>query len=214
MKKASLLIIPILLLNLLIAHAQVDQKAKAVLDRLSAKTKSYTSYRVNFTFVLNRPEMKAETVTGILSVKGSKYHLKMAEQEIFCDGKNVTTYQIKTNEAMVQDVEDMDEDAITPQKIFMMYESGFKIRFVKDATENGKKLAVVELYPLDPKKKDYSIITLYVDDAAQSMVRAEIKAKNGSKYIYSVTKMEPNLSLGDNVFLFDTKKYPGVKVIR
>lgn len=215
MKKASLFIIPALLLHFVLASAQIDKKAKDVLDRVSSKTKSFSSYKVNFSFTLVNPELKTnETIQGTLSVKGDKYHLKMGQQEIFCDGKNVVTYQVETKEALVQDISDMDTESITPQSIFMMYEKGFKIRYVKDASEGGRKLAVIDLYPLEPKKKDYSIITLFVDDAQQSIVRAEIKAKNGSKYTYSVSKMEPNVALTDNVFVFDKAKYPGATVIR
>lgn len=215
MKKASVLIIPVLLLHFFVAGAQVDKKAKDLLDKVSAKTKSFTTYKISFSFTLNNPDQKLnETTQGTLAVKGSKYHLKMGEQEIFCDGKNVITYQKETNEALAQDVADMDDESITPQSIFMMYEKGFKIRYVKDQAEGSKQIAVIDLYPVDPKKKDYSIITLFVDQGQATIQRAEIKAKNGSKYTYSVNKMEPNLALGDNTFLFDKTKFPGVKVIR
>lgn len=215
MKKASLFMIPLLLVQFIAAHAQVDKKAKDLLDKVSSKTKSFSAYKITFSFTLNNPEQKInETTQGTLDVKGSKYHLKMGEQEIFCDGKNVLTYQKETNEALAQDVADMDEESITPQSIFMMYEKGFKIRYVKDLTETGKKIAVIDLYPVDPKKKDYSIITLFVDEAQLNISRAEIKAKNGSRYTYTVNKMEPNVALADNVFVFDKAKYPGVKVIR
>lgn len=214
MKKAFLLVIPVLFLALGV-NAQVDKKAKDLLDKVSAKTKSFTTYKITFSFTLNNPDLKInETTQGTLAVKGSKYHLKMGEQEIFCDGKNVITYQKETNEALAQDVADMDDESITPQSIFMMYEKGFKIRYVKDQAESGKKIAVIDLYPIDPKKKDYSIITLFVDESQSSINKAEIKAKNGSKYTYSVNKMEPNLSLSETTFLFDKTKFPGVKVIR
>ena len=215
MKKASLLIIPALLLQFVLVNAQVDKKAKDLLDKVSAKTKSFTTYKINFSFTLNNPDLKInETTSGILEVKGPKYHLKMGEQEIFCDGKNVISYQKETNEALAQDIADMDSESITPQSIFMMYEKGFKIRYVKDATEAGKKIAVIDLYPIDPRKKDYSMITLFVDDLQQSINRAEIKAKNGSKYTYAVNKLEPNVTMADLAFTFDKAKYPGVKVIK
>jgi outer membrane lipoprotein carrier protein len=215
MKKASLLIIPALLLQFVLVNAQVDKKAKDLLDKVSAKTKSFTTYKINFSFTLHNPDLKInETTSGTLEVKGPKYHLKMGEQEIFCDGKNVISYQKETNEALSQDIADMDSESITPQSIFMMYEKGFKIRYVKDATEGSKKIAVIDLYPIEPKKKDYSMITLFVDDLQQSINRAEIKAKNGSKYTYAVNKLEPNVTMADNSFTFDKAKYPGVKVIK
>lgn len=214
MKKATFLLVPALLLQFVLGMAQIDKKAKDLLDKVSAKTKSYTSYKVNFTFSLSNTDQKInESNSGALIVKGPKYQLKMGEQEIFCDGKKVITYQKETNEALSQDLADMDSESITPQSIFMMYEKGFKIRYVKDITEGSKKLAVIELYPMEPKKKDYTMIVLYVEEAQLSIARAEIKAKNGSKYTYSVSKMEPNVAAADGLFIFDKSKYPGVKII-
>lgn len=214
MKKATFLLVPALLLQFVLGMAQIDKKAKDLLDKVSAKTKSYTSYKVNFTFSLSNTDQKInESNSGALIVKGPKYQLKMGEQEIFCDGKKVITYQKETNEALSQDLADMDSESITPQSIFMMYEKGFKIRYVKDITEGNKKLAVIELYPMEPKKKDYTMIILYVEEAQLSIARAEIKAKNGSKYTYSVSKMEPNVAAADGLFTFDKTKYPGVKII-
>lgn len=214
MKKATFLLVPALLLQFVLGMAQIDKKAKDLLDKVSAKTKSYTSYKVNFTFSLSNTDQKInESNSGALIVKGPKYQLKMGEQEIFCDGKKVITYQKETNEALSQDLADMDSESITPQSIFMMYEKGFKIRYVKDITEGNKKLAVIELYPMEPKKKDYTMIILYVEEAQLSIARAEIKAKNGSKYTYSVSKMEPNVAAADGLFVFDKSKYPGVKII-
>jgi outer membrane lipoprotein-sorting protein len=196
------------------AFAQVDKKAKDLLDKVSAKTKSYNAYKVQFSFTLNNPEQKInETNQGNLSVKGDKYYMKLGEQEVFCDGKRVYTYQKESNEALVQDMADMDEESITPQSIFMMYDKGFKIRYVKDITEGSRNLAVIDLYPMEPKKKDYTMITLYVDEAQLGIAKAEIKAKNGSRYTYKVVKMEPNVNIPDNVFVFDKSKFPGVKII-
>lgn len=214
MKRASILLIAAIVAASTAVSAQVDKKAKDLLDKVSAKTKSYTTYKVNFSFNLSNTDQKInETSQGVLSVKGEKYHLKMSDQEIFCDGKKVYTYQKETNEALVQNMSDMDDESITPQSIFMMYEKGFKLRYVKDITEGGKKIAVIDLYPMDPKKKDYTMITLFVDEAQLSITKAEIKAKNGSKYTYSVSKMEPNVTMPDQMFVFDKTKYPGVKII-
>lgn len=214
MKRASILLITTITAASATLSAQVDKKAKDLLDKVSAKTKSYTAYKVNFSFNLSNPDQKInETSQGVLSVKGDKYHLKMSDQEIFCDGKKVYTYQKETNEALVQNMSDMDDESITPQSIFMMYEKGFKLRYVKDINEGGKKIAVIDLYPLDPKKKDYTMITLYVDDAQLAITKAEIKTRNGSRYTYSVNKIDSNVTIPDQTFVFDKTKYPGVKII-
>lgn len=198
-----------------IISAQTDKKAKEILDKLSAKTKSYKSYRVSFSFSLvNKEEKINENKDGILTVKGAKYHLKIDGQEIYCDGKNIYTYLKESNEAQLTSTDDQDEDAVTPQSIFTIYEKGFKYRYIKEEKSGNKMLQIIDLYPIDPKKKDYSIIKLFIDEAAGQVTKAIINGKNGSVYTYNIKKMDVNPEVSDASFAFDKSKYPGVKIIR
>lgn len=194
--------------------AQSDKRAKDLLDKLSHKTKSLKSYKLNFTFVLtNREQNITQTKEGVLTVKGNKYHLKFDGQEIFCDGKNIYTYQKASNEAQVQTVDELDEESITPEKILTIYEKGFKFR-LNEEDRSMPNLKVVDLYPLEPKKKDYSIIRLYIDEGKLSVQRALIRGKNGSDYTYNIKTMESNPDITDTYFVFDKNKFPGVKIIK
>ncbi|MCS6981162.1 MAG: outer membrane lipoprotein carrier protein LolA [Flavobacteriales bacterium] len=194
--------------------AQSDKRAKDLLDKLSNKTKSLKSYKLNFTFVLNNREQNiTQTKEGVLTVKGNKYHLKFDGQEIFCDGKNIYTYQKASNEAQVQAVDELDEESITPEKILTIYEKGFKFR-LNEEDKSMPNLKVVDLYPLEPKKKDYSIIRLYIDEGKLFVQRALIRGKNGSDYTYNIKNMESNPDISDSYFVFDKNKFPGVKIIK
>jgi len=196
-------------------NAQVDPKAKAVLDKVSAKVKGYSSYKVSFSYELMMPSSKTpQKKEGELTVKGSKYYLSFAGQEIFCDGKNITTYNKANNEANVESTDDQEEDAITPTTILTLHEKGFKQKWVKEETSGGKKLTVIDLYPLEPKKKDFTIVTIYIDEAASTVKKAVVKGRNGSTYTYTVKTLTPNVSVTDATFTFDKTKFPGVKVIK
>jgi outer membrane lipoprotein-sorting protein len=37
--------------------------------------------------------------------------------------------------------------------------------------------------------------------------------KSGNRYKYTISKFNPNSTIGDAFFTFDPKKYPGVEVI-
>ncbi|MCS6979446.1 MAG: outer membrane lipoprotein carrier protein LolA [Flavobacteriales bacterium] len=196
------------------ASAQNDKKAKEILDKLSNKTKSLKAYKLNFSFVLhNREQNLHQTKEGVLTVKGNKYHLKFDGQEIFCDGQNIYTYMKASNEAQLQSVDDLDEESVTPEKILTIYEKGFKFR-LNEEDKSMPSLKVVDLYPLEPKKKDYSIIRLYIDEGKLQVQKAMIRGKNGSDYTYSIKTMESNPEVADNQFVFDKSKYPGVKIIK
>ncbi|MBL0913305.1 MAG: outer membrane lipoprotein carrier protein LolA [Bacteroidia bacterium] len=196
-------------------NAQVDPKAKAVLDKVSAKVKGYTSYKVSFSYELAMPNSQTpQKKEGELTVKGDKYYLSFAGQEIFCDGKNITTYNKANNEANVESTDDQEEDAITPTTILTLHEKGFKQKWVKEETTGGKKLTVIDLYPLEPKKKDFTIVTIYIDEAGSTVKKAVVKGRNGSTYTYTVKLLTPNVSVTDATFTFDKTKFPGVKVIK
>lgn len=196
-------------------QAQVDPKAKAVLDKVSAKVKSYNSYKVSFTYELSMPQSKtAQKKEGELTVKGNKYFLNFAGQMVYCDGVNVVSYNEANNEANVELVEDQDEESINPTTILTLHENGFKQRYVKEETIGGKKNIMIDLYPLEPKKKEYTIVSIYIDDASKHVNKAIVKGRNGSTYTYIVKSLTPNVAVQDASFIFDKSKFPGVKVIK
>jgi outer membrane lipoprotein carrier protein len=74
MKKLGLLIGLIGLFG--IGHAQVDQKAKEILDKMSDKYQSIPAYKTNFVYRLtNKAENVDEQFAGEIMVKGEKYVL-------------------------------------------------------------------------------------------------------------------------------------------
>ncbi|MCZ2442355.1 MAG: outer membrane lipoprotein carrier protein LolA [Flavobacteriales bacterium] len=198
----------------LTAFPQSDPNAKKILDKLSEKNKSYKTIELEFTFTVENKEQKInETTKGVLKLKDDKYRVTMKEQEIFCNGKKIYTYSKETNEAQVIAVDELEADAITPKNMFTIYENNFKSRVKETIKEDGRTITVIDLYPTNPKEKDYSIVRLFVDAEKDQVLRANVLAKNGSLYVYKIDKITPNKELNDALFEFDKSKYPGVTVI-
>ncbi|MES1181877.1 MAG: LolA-like putative outer membrane lipoprotein chaperone, partial [Flavobacterium sp.] len=124
-----------LLLNTVVASAQIDEKAKKILDELSAKTKAFTSIIANFSYTIeNKTEKTSETQEGKITIKGKKYKLEIANQIIINDTKYSYTIlkdakEIQKNLASTAGGKNGDD--INPSTIFTMYENGFKYQFVK-----------------------------------------------------------------------------------
>lgn len=196
-------------------HAQHDVKSKNMLDRLSAKTKAYKTVEVKFSFrIYNKDQKIDETQTGLLKMKGDKYYLKIEDKEIFCDDKKVYTYSKETNECQVIGVDELDKDAVSPTNMFTIYEQGFKTKVKSEQKDSkGRNVMTIDLYPLKPKEKDYSMVRLDVDKDKVQFITATILGKNGSYYYYDVTSMTPDVEFDDAIFIFDKTKYPKVKVI-
>jgi outer membrane lipoprotein-sorting protein len=196
--------------------AQHDAKSKEMLDKLSEKTKAYKTVEVKFSFeIKNKDQGINQTQTGILKMKGDKYYLKLEDKEIFCDGKEITTYTKELNEAQVISADELDKDAVSPSTMFTIYEQGFKTKVKSEQKDSkGRNTMTIDLYPIKPKEKDYTMVRLDVDKDKVQFIKATILGKNGSYYYYTVTSMTPDVEMDDNIFIFDKTKYKGVKVIK
>lgn len=189
-------------------HAQepVDKKAKAILDELSAKTKSYTSIKAEFSFSINDKAGKAkETQNGTVYLKGNKYKLELKGQDIYSDGTTTWTHLKDASEVQINNAED-NAKGVTPTNIFTMYEKGFKYKFEKE--ENG--IQTINLYPNSPDKEKYHTIKLTIDKAKQQITGMKVMMKDGTSQSYSIKSFTPNLDLKDAMFMFDKKANPGI----
>src|SRR5437868_5637039 len=81
------------------AMAQTDAKAKTILEAVTKKVNGLKTLKTNFALHLNGGGGKVkETKKGTFFMKGPKYHVSLAGQEIICDNKTVWTYTKDANE--------------------------------------------------------------------------------------------------------------------
>lgn len=208
---AMAILIPALLSPALAQNIK-DPKATSILKELSTKYNSLKSYSANFKVTtINQQNKTTSTQTGSLTVKGNRYRLTIKGQEVICDGQTVWTYLKESNEVQVNNVSEKS-DAITPASIFTIYEKGFSSKYLSEKKEGTKTLQMIELVP-DDQKKTYFKIQISIDKERKQLASAKIFDKNGSHYLYSIDKFQPNINTTDAGFTFDEAKYPGVEVI-
>lgn len=195
------------------ALPQNDPKAKAVLDNVSKKFKSLKSVIASFVLkVEGANNSVADSKKGSVYVKGTKYKVVMNEQEIISDNKTSWTYAKDVNEVTISNV-DQSNNAMTPAKIFTnFYDKDFLYRLAGETTEKGKVLQNIEMTPAD-KSKPFFKILVDVDKKTQTLARMKVFEKNGNRYTYEISSFTPNGKVTDDMFTFDTKKYPGVEVV-
>lgn len=192
--------------------AQEDKKAKDILDKLSAKTKSYTTIRTEFDYNLNNKDKKINsTQKWKLWLKGDKYRLDMGDQLIISDGKTVWKYLKNDKEVEISN-QTNKEESLNPKNIFTMYEKGFKFKYVKEEKEGTKFLHLIDLFPINPKEKEFSSVRIFIDKAANQATKMEVKAKNGNIYTYFIKTFVPNEAMDNNQFTFKESDYPGVEI--
>jgi outer membrane lipoprotein-sorting protein len=192
--------------------AQYDPKAKAILDEMSAKFKTYTSYKATFTYSLKNANANLnESASGDILVKGNKYRLKLPKQEVINNGTTVWTYMADANEVNISTYDPTDDD-VTPSKIYTMYKTGYKYSYIGDRTEAGKVYQMIELVPEDRKNRFFKI-KIEIGKTDKMIKSWTLYEKNGNIYTYKVNTFTPNAPADDTQFTFDKTKYKGVEII-
>lgn len=186
-----------------------DPKAKQVLDALSEKTNSYTSMYAEFENRLQNSDGGIdETTTGKVWIKGIKYKLAMAGQEIISDGETIWTFLVEEEEVQIDDAayaEELGDGMTSPKDLFSMYEKGFKYQYMGEATIDGKVCHHIKLFP-EKADKSYHTIHLYVDKAKTEIVRMKLMGKDGTDYTYTIKKFETNNAGSDAIYSFDESR--------
>jgi len=202
-----------LLTTLLIAFSTTlfaqDQLAKDVLDRLSTTTKSYKNMTVGFDFIFeNKNQNINENQKGILVLEEEMFRLEMEEQIIINDGESQWIYLADMNEVQIIE-HDPEEEMMSPNKLFTIYEEGYKYSYVRAQSEKGKRLQIIDLFPKESGA--FMKITLAVDAAKNQLHKITILDKNGGTYAYLVTSFKSNTAVAP--FIFNATNYPGIEVI-
>jgi outer membrane lipoprotein carrier protein len=190
-----------------------DPAAKAILDNVSAKFKTYKSVEADFTLSITDANGKVEgTKKGVVYMNGSKYRVNISGQEIYSDGNNIWTYDKSANEVQISKF-DASSNTITPQKMFTnFYDKDFLYKLSGETKQGKKTIQEIELTPVD-KTKTFFKVLVDIDKASKNIVSTKVFEKNGNRYIYTITGMKTNTNLPQSLFVFDAKKYPNVEVV-
>ena len=183
-----------------------DPEAKKILDKLSAKTKTFSTITANFEFKLvNEAEGLNDTQSGSIILKNDKYIVDVGEQQIISNGTLVWAYLKDVKEVQISEVDEDDEESmLNPTTIFTMYETGFKYVKADDKTIAGTSVNVIRMYPLDPSEKPFHTVILNVDKAKNQIHSIEIKSKDGNTFIYTIKDFIGNKEYADTKFEFKT----------
>lgn len=187
-----------------------DAKAKAILDKLSSKTKSYSTVYVEFNSKIKSSAVD-ESSKGTAYMKGKKFFIKSGKYTLISNGIKQWVINSDEKEVYISDYEE-DEDAITPNKILTIWEDDFKYKYMGAATIGGLATEKVELYPKNPGDAQFHTIQMAIDTKNNKPVQIVVKSKDGSKMTYTFTKFEGNKEMSDSKFVFNKGNYPGYRI--
>lgn len=189
------------------AQAQ-DKKAKALLDEVTAKVKSYQNITIDFKYSLNnaRENVNQES-KGTVVMQGNMYVLNfMGVTKIF-DGKKTYTIIPEDEEITISKYSDKEDNTITPSRLLTFFNSGYK--YSMDILQNvkGRKIQFIKLTPIASKDQRKEIL-LGIDSQTKHIYNLIEVGKNGTKTTLTVNSFKTNQPLSKNQFTFTESKYP------
>lgn len=196
----------------ILVFSQTDQKAKSILDKVSEKTKSYSSITANFEFIMENVEVELkESNEGILTIQDEKYRLSINGVEIYCDGESQWTFIKDADEVNISEARKENDGAISPATIFSIYEEGFDYVYLGEFTSNNVKTYKIDLIPNE--EKEFKRVILEIGQNNSQIQNAVMYGTDENKYTINVKSMDTDNTYDASYFVFDKNKYPNVDII-
>lgn len=204
-------LIAILFITLFVTSGAVqaqDKKAKALLDQVSAKVKSYSTISIDFKYTLsNTKENINQDSKGNVVLKGNQYVLNFMGVTKMYDGKKTYTIVPEDEEVTISKLDENDDTAVTPSKMLTFFNSGYKYTLAETTIIKGRKIQYVKLVPMSSKDQRKEIL-LGIDTKTKNIYNLIEIGKKGTKTTLTVNSFKTNQSLSKNQFTFVKSKYP------
>ena len=200
------ILIAVFLFSQLISFGQ-DEKAEKILKDLSANTKSYSYMDVDFDFnFINTSQDINESQKGNIKINQNKFRLDLNQQLIISDDSIQWIYLKESNELQIMEYDSQDE-MISPNKLFTIYENGYKSQYI-ELKENNH---IIDLFPIE--SNEFKNIQLHIDQDKIQLKKIILFDKNGGSFSYSITKFITDKEIDENAFRFNEANYPDLEII-
>lgn len=200
------ILIAVFLFSQLISFGQ-DEKSEKILKDLSANTKSYSYMDVDFDFnFINTSQDINESQKGNIKINQNKFRLDLNQQLIISDDSIQWIYLKESNELQIMEYDSQDE-MISPNKLFTIYENGYKSQYI-ELKENNH---IIDLFPIE--SNEFKNIQLHIDQNKIQLKKIILFDKNGGSFSYSITKLITDKEIDENAFRFNKANYPDLEII-
>ncbi|MEZ4803529.1 MAG: outer membrane lipoprotein carrier protein LolA [Gelidibacter sp.] len=190
-------------------HAQDAAKAKALLNEVNAKVKSYNNISIDFKYVLkNTAENINQETRGDVVIEGDKYLLNILGVTRIFDGKTLYTINPEDEEVTISKDNSDDESSITPSKMLSFYQNGYTYKMDIVQNINGRKIQYVKLIPIDTNSEIKHVL-LGIDAQTKHIYNLIETGKNGTTTTLTVNSFKTNEPISKGLFTFDKNKYKG-----
>ena len=194
-----------------VVHTQNNSEAELLLNTVSSNIKNYDNIYINYTYTLNNIEEDInQTNRGSFVTENNKWRFEMLGITRKKKKKKLYSISPDDEEVTISSINPEDETTITPNKILYFYEEGYIFEMGShEFVGNGefrKKIQYIKLIPKD-SESEIKFISLGIDTEFDQIYEVIETGKNETVTTISIIDFEFNLSLDENLFIFDKQKY-------
>ena len=162
---------------------------------------------VDFDFIfINTSQDINESQKGNIKINLNKFRLDLNQQLIISDDSIQWIYLKESNELQIMEYDSQDE-MISPNKLFTIYENGYKSQYI-ELKENNH---IIDLFPIE--SNEFKNIQLHIDQDKIQLKKIILFDKNGGSFSYSITKLITDKEIDENAFRFNEANYPDLEII-
>jgi len=203
-KHISIVIFLLLAFN---TYSQDSEKAKALLNEVTAKVKSYENISIDFKYSLQNSNENINQVTrGDVTIEGNKYVLNVLGITRIFDGKTLYTINPDDEEVTISSENTEEENTVSPSKMLSFYEEGYT--YAMDIIQDvmGRKIQYVKLNPIDTHSEIKQVL-LGIDAKTKHIYNLIEIGKNDTRTTLTVNSFKTNQPISKSIFKFDKSKY-------
>ena len=192
-----ILIIAVGIINLV--HAQkIDNKAKGILDAVSANYKSKNTLYFKFSYGTGSGKI-SKNQTGSFYASKDKYKLKIMGNEQIFDGNK--TYSINEDEQEITIAKQNSKETLSPINYIDSYKKGYNIHYIG----KNKNLDIIKLTPT--KNNGIKEVFLYVNTSKNNVEKIEQYSTDKQITTIIITEYKENPKVDSKIFTFNKNLY-------
>ena len=191
-----------------------DSEAQELLNKVSAKVKSYKNLILEFKYVLENTEEKIRQETkGDVAIQGDKYVLNILGIRRIFDGESLFTISSEDEEVTISSNNTSDENTITPSELLNFYEDGYAYKLDIIQNVKGKRIQYVRLNPIT-SNSEINYVLLGINIKTNHIHNLIEIGNNGTKTTLTINSFKINQPVSKTFFQFDKNKYSSYYINR
>ena len=182
-----------------LVHAQkIDNKAKGILDAVSANYKSKNTLYFKFSYGTGSGKISKNQIGSFYASK-DKYKLKIMGNEQIFDGNK--TYSINEDEQEITIAKQNSKETLSPINYIDSYKKGYNIHYIG----KNKNLDIIKLTPT--KNNGIKEVFLYVNTSKNNVEKIEQYSTDKHITTITITEYKENPKVDSKIFTFNKNLY-------